>query len=259
MDEDIIKEIEREGKKPKNKNAFYGIFAVILALLSKAKFLIVFLKLGKFAATLGSMLITIWIYAVTYGWFFGVGFVMLIMFHEMGHFYMAKREKLDVSTPLFIPFVGAVISMKEIPRSVLTESKIALGGPVAGTIASAFCLVLYYFSKNHMFIALAYTGFFMNLFNLIPISPLDGGRIVSIVSNKIWYIGIPILAFVYIKNFNPIILIVLLSGIRQLYLEWKDPNFKYYHSTFMQKLAFGSIYFGLVIILGISTVLLHTK
>lgn len=114
----------RPGGGGKNKKGLWALLAGLFLLLSKfkfglvflfskLKFVLVFLNLGKFLTTFGSMLLMVWIYARFYGWVFGIGFVLLIFIHEMGHFLTARRVGLKVSAPLFIPFVGAFISMKE--------------------------------------------------------------------------------------------------------------------------------------------------
>ncbi len=145
-----------DGKGPENpgkigKRHAIGILGMLVLLLVKFKsaimlalpFLkvgIIFAKLGKFAGTFISMLLTVLLYMQVYGLPFAVGFVLLIFFHEMGHSLMAKQEGLDVSTPMFIPFVGAFIRMKELPKSARMEARIAMGGPVLGSLASLLCL-----------------------------------------------------------------------------------------------------------------------
>ena len=116
----IVENIGKE-KSKKGKWASLGIAGALLAkFFVKIKFLFIFLKLGKILSTFGSMLVMIWVYAEIHGWAFGVGFVLLLFMHEMGHYFAAKKAKLPVSTPIFIPFVGAFISMKEQPADATT-------------------------------------------------------------------------------------------------------------------------------------------
>jgi len=108
---------------------------MLLFILRKLKFVFVILKLGKFASTLGSMLLMIFVYAQMFGWAYGLGFVLLIFSHEMGHYIAAK---------------------------------IAAGGPILGSLAALICVLFYVLTNNQLFLALTYSGFMINLFNLIP-------------------------------------------------------------------------------------------
>jgi len=252
----------------REKKGLWGILGVSLAILAKFKFIIFFifaklkflliiLKLGKFASTLGSMLVMIFIYAQIFGWAYGLGFVLLIFFHEMGHYIAAKIVNINVSGPVFIPFVGAFISMKDQPTNATTEAKIAAGGPILGSVAALCCVLFYMVTDNNLFLALAYSGFMINLFNLIPIHPLDGGRIVTAISPKIWFIGIPMLLYVSIKFFNPIIIIFLIMGCVQAFKQWKNPSADYYNTSIPTKIVFSLIYFGLIAFLGIGIFSIH--
>lgn len=254
--------------KVKDKKGLWGILAVLLAILAKfkfilffifakLKFLLIILKLGKFASTLGSMFFMIFIYAQMYGWAYGLGFVLLIFAHEMGHYIAAKIVNIDVSGPVFIPFIGAFISMKDQPTNATTEAKIAAGGPILGSVAALGCVLFYVMTDNNLFLALAYSGFMINLFNLIPIHPLDGGRIVTAISPKIWFIGIPMLLYVSIKFFNPIIIIFLIMGCVQAFKQWKNPSADYYNTSITTKIVFSLIYFGLIAFLGIGIFSIH--
>ncbi|MBV7273636.1 site-2 protease family protein [Clostridiaceae bacterium UIB06] len=246
----IVKNVDKE-KAKKGKWAGLGIAGALVAkFFVKLKFLLVFLKLGKLASTFGSMLVMIWIYAKLHGWVFGVGFVLLLFMHEMGHYFAAKRVKLPVSTPIFIPFVGALISMKEEPADASIEAFVAIGGPVLGSISALMCLVIYYVTGKSVFIALAYTGFILNLFNLIPVHPLDGGRVVTAISPMLWIIGIPLMAFAALIHFNPIIIMILVLSVIQLYKYYKDSNKKYYEVERSTRIIYAVTYFGLIAILG---------
>ncbi|MGE5397436.1 MAG: site-2 protease family protein, partial [Chitinophagales bacterium] len=132
----------QEGKSPKSKTGIIALLAAIALGLGKLKFLLVFLKLGKFMGTIISMLVMIYMYAITYGWSFAIGFVFLILVHEMGHYITAKRLNLNVSAPIFIPFIGAFIAMKDQPRNAVIEAEVGLGGPVLGSLAALFCLII---------------------------------------------------------------------------------------------------------------------
>lgn len=252
--------ITNEGKK----KGFWAGLAFILAifakgkfffvfLLTKLKFLLIFLKLGKFLSTAISMFITIGIYAAIYGVKYAVGIVALLFLHEIGHYIMAKRVGLAVSGPVFIPFVGAFIGMKEMPKDAVTEAKVGYGGPLLGSLGAVVCLAAYWAVGSKLFLALAYTGFLLNLFNLLPVHPLDGGRVVSAVSPYLWLVGIPVLIYLMIRSFNPIMLLIVILGLTQIYKLWKNREqlTVYYEVPLKERVQFAILYFGLVGILGI--------
>lgn len=260
--------VVKDENNKKDKKGLWGIIGIIIAVLvkiksiiilifTKLKFLLIFFKLGKFASTLISMILMILVYAKIYGWVFGLGFVILLFVHEMGHYLIARAVKLDVTLPLFIPFVGALISMKEEPRDAVTEAKVAIGGPLIGSLGALICFILYFYLKENFLMALAYTGFMLNLFNLIPLRPLDGGRIVSAISPKLWFVGIPIAVIALFKFFNPIILLLLVLGILQVINEYKNPNKTYYEVKPGTRWIFAFMYFGLILFLGIGIAYIH--
>ncbi|HRI08909.1 MAG TPA: site-2 protease family protein [Nannocystaceae bacterium] len=148
-------------------------------------------KLGKVLLTSGTMLLSVITYSFVFGWGYAVGFVVLIFIHEMGHYIAARQRGLEVGAPTFIPFVGAWIEMKSLPHDAETEAYVGLGGPLAGTLGAFACYFLARAQGSDLLLALAYAGFMLNLFNMLPISPLDGGRIVAVISPKIWYTGEP--------------------------------------------------------------------
>jgi len=197
------------------------VVAGLMALLAKAKGLLILLKslsFGKVLLTMGSMFVMIAVEAMRYGWLYGVGFVLLIFIHEMGHAVAIRRAGLDAGWPVFVPFIGAFISLRGQPRSPREEATIALAGPLAGAAASAGCALLYLMTTQRLFLALAYGGFFLNLFNMTPISPLDGGRAAAVFSRKAWWIGISVLAALFFVTRAPQILLIgmfaLMHGTR---------------------------------------------
>lgn len=249
-----LNEVERLPKEKSKKGKLAGLGlagALLTKIFVKFKFLFVFLKLGKIISTFGSMLLMIWVYATIHGWMFGVGFVLLLFMHEMGHYFAAKKAKLPVSTPIFIPFVGAFISMKEMPSDASTEAFVAIGGPILGSIGALICLAIYYITGKSIFIALAYSGFILNLFNLIPVHPLDGGRIVTAISPALWIMGIPLMLVAVIKFLNPIIIIFLILGAIELYKYYKNPDKKYYKVKKTTRVIYALTYFGLIAVLGL--------
>lgn len=167
-----------------------------------------------------TMLVTIWVYAQFYGLSFAVGFVGMILIHEMGHYVAARQRGLSVSLPAFIPFVGAWINLREQPRNAETEAYVAFAGPFIGTLGAFAAFYHGQSTNNEFWIALSYTGFMLNLFNMIPISPLDGGRITQILSPRIWFLGAPLLALLFLYSPSPLIILLLVFAIPSIRAAW---------------------------------------
>jgi Zn-dependent protease len=168
------------------RRALGGIAA---ALVAAAKWGALLLSKVKFATVLVSMLVSIAAYTLLWGWEFAVGFVLVLLIHEYGHVFQLRREGIRATAPLFIPFLGAVVGMREMPKDAVAEAKVGLAGPIAGTIASLVVLAIYAITGAEFWRALAYAGFFLQLFNLAPVLPLDGGRAMAALSTRIWIVG----------------------------------------------------------------------
>lgn len=188
-----------------------------------AKFGALIVKL-KYASVVISVLVSIAAYALLWGWSFAAGFVALLFAHEMGHVLEVRRQKVPATAPTFIPFLGALIRIKRAPASVYQEAQIALGGPVAGTAASLG--VWWWAAHTHsLFLqALAYIGFFLNLFNLMPALPLDGGRIAGALHPALWLAGLVGLAGWEIHSPSPILPIIIILGGIELWRRWRHRN-----------------------------------
>jgi len=192
------------GQKLKKIFAPIGVVLVIIAkFFAKLKFLV--LPVLKFfpliLKTGGTMLLSIWVYAMYWGIWFAVGFVLLIFVHECGHLLAAKRIGLKVGAPVFIPFMGAMIALKEAPKNAWIEAQVGIGGPLFGALAAGVCYLIYLATGNPLFRALAYVGFFLNLFNLAPVGFLDGGRIVTALSPWLWIVGFAVLVLFAVTQF----------------------------------------------------------
>ena len=135
------------------------------------------LKFGGFAIKFFGVFISIGGYALIWGWKFAVGFVLLILVHELGHFVEAKRQGLNPSLPVFIPFLGAYVAMKNAPFDPWRNLLVSAAGPFAGGLASLATWGIGEATDSRLLVALAYAGFLLNLFNLIPVRPFDGGFI----------------------------------------------------------------------------------
>ncbi len=195
------------------RRGFWG--SLLAGLVAVLKYGGLLLKLGAFKGTLITMAISVFFYSLFFGPVFAVAFVALILVHEMGHFVVARRMGEDVSAPMFIPFLGALINMRRPPRTVAREATVAMAGPLVGTLVSLAILALAVGLHSEFLAALAYIGCLLNLFNLIPASPLDGGRVTAAVSKWANLVGLVILigyaawAFTIAHAASPILLIIV--------------------------------------------------
>jgi Zn-dependent protease len=213
-------------------------------------------KLGKILLSGGSMLLSVVAYAFIYGWLYAAGFVALIFVHEMGHYLAARQRGLDVGLPTFVPFVGAWIELKDQPHDAETEAWVGFAGPLLGSIAALVC---YFFAReqdSQLLLALSYAGFFLNLFNLIPLSPFDGGRITAVLSPRIWLLGVPVLGALFFWRPSPILIIMAILAAPQVWRAWKfDPrapeNQAYYASSAETRLQYAVYYIGLLCFLAV--------
>lgn len=194
--------------------------ALLALLLGGAKLA----KFGKLLTTGGSMLISVFAYAWIYGWRYAVGFIALLFCHEMGHYVAARQRGLNVGAPTFIPFVGAWIELKEQPMDAETEAYVGMAGPVAGTAAALTCYFLARHEGSTLLLAVAYSGFFLNLFNLIPIPPLDGGRMTAVISRKFWLLGAPVLIGVFFWRPSPLLILIALLAAPQVWRSLKGDD-----------------------------------
>jgi Zn-dependent protease len=134
-------------------------------------------KFGAAALKFGSIFLAVGGYALIWGWRFAVGFVLLILVHELGHYLEAKRRGLDPALPVFIPFLGAYVAIRDARIGPWPHAMVSLAGPVLGGAGAAFFWAAGEATGSQLMQALGYTGFLLNLFNLIPIGILDGGQI----------------------------------------------------------------------------------
>ena len=227
--------------------------AAVGILLWKFKFVLAAIFKFKLFTVAGSMLVSVGAYALLWGWQFAAGFVVLLFIHELGHVLEARRQGLPASAPLFIPFLGAMIMLKQMPKDAWNEAKVAIAGPIVGSLGAAATWGLGEWLDSDLLVALAFTGFLLNLFNLLPIVPLDGGRIVAAVHPVLWALGLAgLLALAFVSP-NPILLIILVIGGLELWRRWRerhDPlGAAYYRVTPAQRIAAGAGYLGLAVLL----------
>ena len=225
--------------------------------LWKFKFVFAAVFKLKFFTTAASMFVSIGAYALIWGVPFAVGFVLLLLVHEAGHALEAKRQGLKVSAPVFIPFLGAAILLKEQPLDVWREFKVAAAGPILGSVGALATLGIYGATGRDFWLALAFIGFFLNLFNLAPVWQLDGGRMVSAIHPGLWIPGLAALAVLLWFFPSPILIIVLLLGAFQAFEWWQrrnvEHNRRYYEISRGKRIAAAAVYLGLVAALAVLT------
>ena len=240
----------RESAANKTKRALGPLAvagAVILKFLGQLKLILpILLKTG------GTILITVWAYALVWGWWYAAGFVLLILVHECGHLVVAKRFGLNVSAPMFIPFVGAFIALREAPRNAWMESCVGIGGPLFGSVASGIVHLAGIYLGQPLLVAIAWSGYFLNLFNLAPVGMLDGGRIVTALSPWLWLPGFLLLAWLGWTHPNVIIWILLIMALPRLLSLFRrrtEEERRYFEVTRAQRWTMGALYFGLITLL----------
>ena len=183
---------------------------VVLAKFGKVALLL--LTKAKFLTTSGSMLVSIAAYSLIWGWKFAAGFVALLFVHEMGHVIQMRREGVKPSWMVFVPFLGAAVGARSLGGSALAEARVGLAGPVLGTLGTLVVAGIYLATGNDFWRALAFVGFFLNLFNLLPVLPLDGGRAMAAMAPWMWGVGFGALLILLFVAPNPILIFILLIG-----------------------------------------------
>jgi Zn-dependent protease len=248
----------------RNGGVAAGILAFLAFVFGKLSYVgLLVLKFKGLWFTIVSTGVTALIYAQLFGVAFGVGIVLLILIHESGHVVVARIMGLPVTLPVMIPFLGAFVSMKQQPRTVAQESIMAIGGPVLGSIAAGLCYLGYLTMPNsstgQLLRALAYFGFLINLFNLIPLTPLDGGRVTSLLSKWFNVAGLVIAAGLLLfemqsgTSVSPVLFLVLIFGAFATYQRFRSTvlNPAYYAVDAQTKVTIGALYLGLLFALGV--------
>jgi Zn-dependent protease len=250
----------RDDERSFLRRAGATIFGALLILLKWGKGALLLLGKGKFFL---SMFVSIGAYALIWGWKFGAVFVGLLLIHEMGHVIQLRREGIKASAPLFIPFLGAYVAMKEMPEDAAAEARVGLAGPVLGTIGCLIPAAFWVATGSDFWQACTFVGLFLNLFNLLPVLPLDGGRAMQALSSWIWGIGFLLFIAVAVLYPSPVIILVVLLGGLETWRRWKQRNSpeakRYNRITKGQRIAIGLVYLGLVIVLGVGVEITHLE
>jgi Zn-dependent protease len=176
----------------------------------------------------------------------------------------ARALGLRAGAPVFVPFLGASIALKDAPRNAWVEAVVGIGGPVFGTIGGVACVALGFFFQSPLFFALASATFFLQLFNLVPIVPLDGGRVVGAISPWLWVVGLCLLVPYLLLTFSGpglYILIIVATSLPRVWRSFRDRNDpevrRYFEAKPWQRVAVAASYFGLLGFLGVAWILSH--
>jgi Zn-dependent protease len=236
-----------------------SVLAAIVALIAKfftaIKGLLLLLPKVKLLTTTGTALVSIAAYSLFFGWEFAAGFVLLLFVHEMGHVIQLRREGVPASAPMFIPGFGAVVMMKSLPDDALAEARVGLAGPLLGTLGAAVCLALAEAFDSDLLRALAYVAFFLNLINLIPVTPFDGGRAMAAMAPAMWFVGLGTLLVLLLITGNYFLLIFLLLGFMDTRRRWRQRKTRsleqaaYYRVAPRHRAYVGAVYLGLIVVL----------
>lgn len=248
-------------KKRKGLAGIGGSIAALGAWLVKLKGLLFLAKFGMAGFT---ALFSVAIYSLIFGWRFAVGLVASLFIHEMGHAIVMKLKGIPMGGLVFVPLLGAAVTMRQAPQNARDEAEVGIAGPIAGAVASSFCLYMAYGAQaNSIWAPLAYFGFFINLFNLIPIVPFDGGRVLAAIDRRVWILGfLGLLAFQIWQwlngNFSMWLLFFVIIAATQLWSRGFAPDTPasraYYNVPVSTRIVMSLLYFGLaaVLFLGMS-------
>jgi Zn-dependent protease len=238
-----------------------ALIAGLLILAKWGKGALLLLGKVKFLGTAGSMLVSIAAYALIWGWKFGAVFVALLLIHEMGHVIQLRREGINASAPMFIPFLGAFVAMKQLPKDAAAEARVGLAGPILGSIGCLIPLAFWIATDEPFWQACTFIGLFLNLFNLLPILPLDGGRAVQALSSWVWGISFVLFLGVMVLYPSPVMILIVIFGGMETWRRWKQrksPETQEYNRIPTRtRVIIALVYLGLVVALGAGVGLTH--
>ena len=250
-------------KRRKGLAGLGGIGAALSALLLKFPLLASFLKVGWLGF---SALFSVVVYSLIFGWPFAIGLVVLLFIHEMGHAIVMKLKGIPIGGMIFIPLLGAAVIMRQMPRNARDEAEVGIAGPIAGALAASVCLAIARDNPGTIWAPLAFFGFFINLFNLIPIVPFDGGRVLAAIDRRIWIVGfIGLVAFEIWSwlngSFSIWLLFFIVMAATQLWSRRRVPDTPeaqaYYAVPIGERVVLALAYFGLAAVLVLGMTISH--
>jgi Zn-dependent protease len=248
---------ERKSLRKRAGGVAAGVVALVAKFAAQLKLVLLALPKLKLLTTAGTALVSVAAYSLLWGWSFAVGFVVLLFVHEMGHVVQLRREGIRASTPMFIPFLGAVIAARSLGENALAEARVGLAGPVLGSLGALACLVVGETTGSNFFLALAYVGFLLNLFNLIPVVPLDGGRAMAAMAPALWFVGFGAIVAAALVFPNPFMIFIIAFAGLDLWRRWRHRSSRtlesaaYYRVPRAARLAVATVYVGLVVLLAV--------
>eukprot|EP00397_Hematodinium_sp_SG-2012_P021630 GEMP01022357.1.p1 GENE.GEMP01022357.1~~GEMP01022357.1.p1 ORF type:complete len:360 (+),score=46.28 GEMP01022357.1:69-1148(+) len=218
-------------------------------ILPGLKFAVPILKVAK-VGPLFSMVASGFAYGAVFGWAYGFGMISLIAIHETGHALMMRHLGIPVGPMVFIPFMGASVAMEKFPSNAAHEAAVALAGPILGSVAAFVPLAYGLATGSQLGFALAHWGFMINLFNLLPIGSLDGGRVAGALSK--WLLPVGVVGcggLLYMTPTNPILILIFLGGSYTTFMRFWSPEFRpygYFDISPGSKMIVGVTYLGLI-------------
>jgi Zn-dependent protease len=238
-------------------SALAAAAALIAKFFAAIKGFLLLLPKVKLLTTAGTALISVVVYSLFFGWWFAVGFVVLLFVHEMGHVIQLRKEGVKASAPMFIPGFGAVVMMKSLPDDALAEARVGLAGPILGTLGAGVCLAIAEATNSDLLRALAYVGFLLNLINLVPLVPFDGGRAMAAMAPSMWFVGLGAMIALLLITGNTFLLIFIVLGGMETWRRWKLRRTRsleqaaYYRVATVHRLLVGAVYIGLIVVLAV--------
>jgi Zn-dependent protease len=238
-------------------SALAAAAALIVKFFAAIKGFLLLLPKVKLLTTAGTALISVVVYSLFFGWWFAVGFVVLLFVHEMGHVIQLRKEGVKASAPMFIPGFGAVVMMKSLPDDALAEARVGLAGPILGTLGAGVCLAIAEATNSDLLRALAYVGFLLNLINLVPLVPFDGGRAMAAMAPSMWFVGLGAMVALLLITGNTFLLIFIVLGGMETWRRWKLRRTRsleqaaYYRVATPHRVLVGAVYIGLIVVLAV--------
>ncbi len=248
---------ERKSLRKRLGSIGAGAAALVAKFAAQLKLLLLALPKLKLLTTAGTALISVAAYSLFWGWSFAAGFVLLLFVHEMGHVIQLRREGIRASTPMFIPFLGAVIAARSLGENALAEARVGLAGPILGSLGALVCLIVGETDGSHFFLALAYVGFLINLFNLVPVVPLDGGRAMAAMAPALWFVGFGAIVAATLLFPNPFMIVIIVFAGLDLWRRWQHRSSRtlesaaYYRVPRLARVGVATVYVGLIVLLAV--------
>jgi Zn-dependent protease len=225
-------------------------------ILGYAKYAFLLIKGVPALLTLSTLFISFGLYAWFAGPAFAAALVTMILVHEMGHVVEIRRQGLKATAPVFIPFLGAAIFQRANPQNALRQAQIGIAGPIAGTVGATVAYFLYGYTGWSVFALAATIGFFLNLFNLIPVGMLDGGWVTAPLSKWFQVFGLAVMAAsVFFLGLSPILFIIVLFSMPTIIARFRYADSAYFKDVSTRgRWAIGAAWLGLVVFLGFALV-----